>query len=972
MHKLIHRLFNITIPCISSASTWAFVSPFLGVHFAILSLVVSSANAQGGLEAGVTPTVRFSTADELLVLWDSLDDSGDQHFIELDADEWLTSVVHFEQVAKEQSDDSTLFQLQYVHGSLLFNLSRYYQAIPFLKATLEKKQALTESQLKWTLVNLEESYRRTANLKEAIPLRKERIELGYDNDFFEIYEEAGLYNEAIDEFTQHNSFPKSPLDRLGYHARIGRLHNQNNQLDSAIYHYEKAFAFGFETLDKEDYLGKRPLYDFRKKFWTYEMQGEIGVIYAKQGRYQDAIPFLKKIIAVGKEINESALVVPKRLVLAECYLNLNDISLAKKHLDTVRQLTREMDWFLHKVKYQEVLGEYYFSTGVFDSAAMAFKEYTKLKDSIQSIQNENKLIATTAFLDNERQGKLLAEQRLELVAFENERIQKSNQIIILIVVFIGALGLAFFLFIDSRRKQKAKEKALFDKGVIEEQSAKIKELDQVKTRFFSNISHEFRTPLTLIQGPVESVLQGRAKGERAIKQNLEVANRNIKNLRNLIDELLEFHKMDFGALEIHYVPVLLADYLKDFAESYAVLLSDKNLKWKVESDIDDKLNLNLPIDKVEKILHNLLSNAIKHSPAGSTVTLTVGYQQGRLTIAVSDQGEGISLGEQEKIFERFYQASEGKLMPHSSGIGLAYVKEIAGVLGGTIGVESKPGQGTTFIFAFPAEVSEQHAPMVKVEEEDGFEQHMTYAHPNNKILLVEDNEELANYIRQVLGEAFIIEWAEHGKDALKKLEVFEADLIISDIMMPVMDGMELLEKIKAHDIWRFKSIVMLTAKSSQETRLDALSFGLDDYLTKPFNPLELEFRVNNLLRNQYERAEWLKKDEPMDEQIDDPLINDLISEIEKNIANKQFGVLDLASCVSLSDRQLTRIVKRTIGLTPANLIKDVKLQKAKNYLETRTYRSVAETCYAVGFEKPSYFSTLYFERYGKKPSSYFG
>lgn len=967
----IYRFYNTISAIIMLMTAWGNHYRLICIRLAIIALFVSNVYAQDHSYNEQQYTIQFGSAQELLSQWDSLESTNGLHFIELSAEEWLPAVIDFENQAMKQSDDSTLFQLRYVHGSLLFYLSRYNQAIPYLKSTLDQRAALSESQLKWTLVNLEESYRRTANLKEAIPLRKERIELGLDNDFFEIYEEAGLYNEAIVEFTQHNAFPKSPLGRLGYHARIGRLHNQNNQLDSAIYHYEMAFAYGFETLDKEDYLGNSPQYDFRKKFWTYEMQGEIGVIYTKQGRYEDAIPLLKKIIAVGKEINEFALVVPKRLALAECYLNLNEVTLAKRHLDTVRQLTDQMDWFLHKVKYHEVLGEYFFSTGVFDSAAMAYKEYTKLKDSIQSTQNENKLIATTAFLDNERQGKLLAEQRLKLAAFENDRIQKTNQIIMLIFVFLGSLGLAFFLYLDSRRKQKAKEKALYDKRVIEEQSAKIRELDQVKTRFFSNISHEFRTPLTLIQGPIESILLGKAKDEASLEKNLKVAKRNVHNLRSLIDEILEFNNLEMGSLEITYLPVVVVDFLSELSQNYETLIAERGLEWLLHHNIQPSLQLSLPIDKVERILHNLLSNAIKHSPIGAGVGLDVSYENGLFSVKVTDEGMGIALADQEKIFERFYQAAEGKLMPHSSGIGLAYVKEITEALGGSITVKSEIVKGTSFLFQLPAQLAVSNAQQPLEVDETNKTESPAYPYSNNKILVTEDNEEMANYIRQVLGDEFQIEWAENGQVALEKLQDFDADLVISDIMMPVMDGLELLEKLKSDDRHKFRSVIMLTAKSNQATRLDALSFGLDDYLTKPFNPLELEFRVKNLLKNQYERAEWLKKEEMADEEIKDPLIRNLISEIEKNITNRNFGVLDLSSSVALSDRQLTRVVKKSIGMTPANLIREVKLQKAKSYLETKTYRTVSETCYAVGFEKPGYFSTVYFERYGKKPSSYF-
>ncbi|MEQ8238557.1 MAG: response regulator, partial [Cyclobacteriaceae bacterium] len=506
-------------------------------------------------------------------------------------------------------------------------------------------------------------------------------------------------------------------------------------------------------------------------------------------------------------------------------------------------------------------------------------------------------------------------------------------------------GLAFVSLFFARERYRKEEQKRLEKIISErtqevrEQAEEIKKLDKVKTRFFSNISHEFRTPLTLIQGPIASVLQGKVHDEIAVKKNLEVATRNVDNLRNLIDELLEFNKIDFGVVDIHYVPVLLADYLQEFSENYSTLIADKNLRWALDTDLDHSLKLNLPIDKVEKILHNLLSNAIKHSPTGGQVTLDISYANKTLIIKVSDEGKGIAVEEQEKIFERFYQASEGKLMPHSSGIGLAYVKEITEALGGSIKVISDTTSGTTFLFTLTAEKAVQISEEITQEIEE-LEGSMPYTYPNNKILLTEDNEEMANYIKQVLGDEFIVEWAENGKEALTKLESFDADLIITDIMMPIMTGLELLENLKANDRYKYKSVIMLTAKSSQETRLDALSFGLDDYLTKPFNPTELEYRVKNLLRNQYERQQAKGDDDLPTSQ--DPLIATLISEIENNLNNRNFGVLDLANKAAVSDRQLSRIIKRSIGLSPALLIREVKLKSAKEFLEQKRFRTLSE------------------------------
>lgn len=189
-------------------------------------------------------------------------------------------------------------------------------------------------------------------------------------------------------------------------------------------------------------------------------------------------------------------------------------------------------------------------------------------------------------------------------------------------------------------------------------------------------------------------------------------------------------------------------------------------------------------------------------------------------------------------------------------------------------------------------------------------------------------------------------------------------------MMPVMDGLELLERLKSSVKFRLKSVVMLTAKSSHETRIDALVFGLDDYLTKPFSPIELEIRVQNLLKNQYERLKINTENDNETIHTNDPLIEDLIKEVEDNLDNRNFGVLNLANKAAMSDRQLTRVTKKAVGLTPALLIREVKLRKAKSFLEAKKIRSVREISYAVGFEKSAHFGKLYFERFGKKPIEY--
>lgn len=517
--------------------------------------------------------------------------------------------------------------------------------------------------------------------------------------------------------------------------------------------------------------------------------------------------------------------------------------------------------------------------------------------------------------------------------------------------------------------RKQKETAEQDRETIARQSEKLKELDEVKTRFFSNISHEFRTPLTLIQGPLEALLSGKVKDTDMYKNNLQVARRNVATLRNLIDELLEFNKMEMGELNVQYVPVQVRDFFRELARGYALMAREQGLEWEAHIEPDESLRLELPADHLQRIVHNLVSNAMKNSGPGQQVIMTAAYRSAELRVSIQDFGPGIAKNEQERIFEHFYQSAHGKLHPHSSGIGLAYVKEITDVLGGRIDLESTMGAGSIFTLSIPAQITTGIMNTSHLSTEDELPVLEAYPYPNNKILIVEDNEEMSDYIRQVLGEQFDMEVTGDGLSAIEAIGSFDPDLIISDIMMPVMDGMELLDHIKSHDKWKYKSVVMLTAKSSHEVRLEALALGIDDYLTKPFSPLELEIRVKNILRNQFERAH--SQDGGPLIHAGDPLMKELVEEIEHNLANRNFGVSELSSQAALSDRQLTRITKKALGLTPALLIREVKLQKARTYLERQAYRSVNEVAYAVGFEKPSYFARIYFGRFGKKPSAYF-
>ena len=934
-------------------------------HIAVITFITSFTTTR--VIAQTTPNAHFDNWSQFLHTWDSLEQADDTYFDWLTVEQWQRE---YDQLSKKGVDNQAEnnLQLQFIEVFLEFFMAEYVTCIPKYQRLLEQRNHLTQNQLQWCLVNLEESYRRTGNLQDAIPIRKERIALGFDQDFFEFYEEAGLYQEAIVEFTEHNEPPTTPLQSFGYFVRLGRLHDQDGQFDSAIYYYEKAHLKAMEIVDKEEYPGKSVYFHRYRKYYAYEVKGAIGLIYIRQGKFEEAIPLLKKDIATAKEVDEVVLTVPKRLGLAEAYLGLDKRVLVKAHLDSVRAITQEMDWVDHQLKYLEIAGRYHFEAGQFDSAATLLQRGYVLKDSLQAIKNRNKIIATTAFLDNERQGKLIAKQRLELEKAQLSQAQQRLQLLILLGAVLIVVLLAVFLYRDARRKKHAQLVAELDKETISIQAEELKSLDQAKTRFFSNISHEFRTPLTLIEGPIQSILSGRADTKEEIRSNLEVAERNAKALHHLIDELLDFNKMETEQLSISNQPVLLFDWLSELIENYQYLCSQSGFKFSVRTEIPTRIAVSIDTQKVEHVLNNLLSNALKYTQG--VIKLELKLIGNQFSVLVEDDGRGIDREELPRVFDRFYQTTHGQQLPHSSGIGLAYVKEIVSLLGGSIKVESTVGQGTSFRLSIPVEEISNWKPEEHLKE---FESYVpgTYEHTNNKLLIVEDNREMRDYIQQVIGDEFEMKVCANGSEALDQLQDFQPDLIISDIMMPVMDGIQLLQAVKSRSDARNTSFVMLTARRSQELKLEALNMGLDDYLTKPFSPLELEIRVKNLLKNQYERKQWINSEPPGEEKSEeDPFVEELKEKVIENISNSQFGVVSLAEIFHMSDRQLSRVTKKATGMSPAAFIREVRLNQALEILMEKKCETVTEVAELVGLGRASHFSKVFFERFGRKPSQY--
>jgi signal transduction histidine kinase/DNA-binding response OmpR family regulator/ligand-binding sensor domain-containing protein len=527
-----------------------------------------------------------------------------------------------------------------------------------------------------------------------------------------------------------------------------------------------------------------------------------------------------------------------------------------------------------------------------------------------------------------------------------------------------------------------------DKATIEKQALELMQLDEMKSNFFVNVAHELRTPLTLIAGPVNSLML-RSNEKETDYPYLKLMEQNVHQLQNKVNEILDFSKLDAGKLDIRTEPVQLYDFIATLVSPFEYAAAQKKVQFEWDCTTGDTgEQYLLDKGKLTNILNNLLSNALKFTPPEGHIHFLTTAKDNHLQFTVKDSGPGIGFGEQENIFKRYYQVKTPYTFAGGTGIGLAFTKELLQLLQGTITVESEEGRGATFVIRLPIvkaytdftnenppatgaagtltqweAAAETESPLPPIIEKD------------TTILLVEDNPGLQQFICLELKQ-FNMVIANNGLEALsilenRDLQLPPIQLIISDIMMPVMDGFSFLEQLKKHGVWQQIPVIMLTARAHITDKLQALRIGVDDYMVKPFVTAELIARVENLLQRFYTRKQL--QQEVTENEV--PLQPAWLQQLEQLISHKlhsgeNFTTDDLAAAMYISTRQLQRNIKTATGLTLNFYVRELRLHHARQLLEKSSYTTVAEYSFAAGFNDAHYFSKLFTERFGKKPIDY--
>lgn len=537
------------------------------------------------------------------------------------------------------------------------------------------------------------------------------------------------------------------------------------------------------------------------------------------------------------------------------------------------------------------------------------------------------------------------------------------------IIIYGLLlcGFAYFLWRMARTSLRLREKVRIE-GVRRQAQ---EDLLQYKVRFFTNISHELKTPLALILGPMEAMMEDATEPEQ--QKKLEIMHGNASRLLKMVNQIMDFNKLEKGTIRVQPIEGELVGFLRKIYDMFRSEAKNRNITYNFLSEWKSYVTA-FDDDKVEKVVYNLLSNAFKYTLDWGNINVRLGkcVLQGKeaVEIRVEDNGVGIPEEDREKIFRRFYQSRNGDGNRAGTGIGLSLAKDFVDMMGGTIIASSGAEGGSVFTVCLPLEMKNYAEADVVENLETGEE--------GRCILVVDDNQEMCSFMQMSLEKEYKVIIAHDGEEGLRKVRKYDPDIIISDLMMPVMDGLEFCRRIKEDESVNHIPFILLTAKDGDENVYTGLQTGADAYISKPFNMKLLKLRLENLYETRKNMQTYLRSrlkygesaaDQESKETFHDPFVDKVVSTIKDNMADDSLDVAALSEVMKLPKQQLYRKIKALTGMTVVELIRSVRLEEAAMRLRGGT-ETISEIMYSVGFSNNSYFSKCFAEQYKLSPSEY--
>jgi signal transduction histidine kinase/DNA-binding response OmpR family regulator len=863
--------------------------------------------------------------------------------------------------------------------------SIYYFASKALSLAKDKKGDHAINEYLKALNNVGNSYRKAGDYPTALIYFFKNLytidKLPNPEDFFNcrqeattnialIYEAQENYLSAIELYLSFLKYvDKKQIDSKKISSfvfiKLAGFYRETHRLAEALSHANKGLAIAIKN-QENSHIALAYL--------------ELSAVKTKLKEYKGAELLLAKAFKLLEDSNDMVL-LSKYYYLKSLLANqTGNLQQAIYYANSAFNLLQKGRITKYKISVGKLLATAYKKAGKFEESLRFLEKTIALKDSLTDNEEINK---TLLFEINQR------EKSLSLARKEKELQQANSSVKNMIILIIFSLSIVITFF--SVRIYKDRQNKLRLLKQIEEKNEKLKELNIAKSRFFTNITHELKTPLTLIYSPLLELIENNQENfqENTLKI-LHIMKRNTKKLKKMVHDILSLASLESGEIELDEQAVEIHDFMHKIASGIDGLnLKKHNLNYTQTINLSNPTWLLLDEEKLEQIITNLLSNALKFTRTDGEILLTVNKTGEYLTIKVKDTGKGISEKDLPHILDRFYRVKTNEAFyKNGTGIGLDLCRELVGIMKGSLTVQSKLNHGSIFKLTIPynkidAVKGTLKQPTKFIPEKKAAPKKST--NHKHTILVVEDHPDMSRFIADMLSKEYNIGLALNGLEALEVLKKEKIDLIISDIMMPKMDGYQLLNRVKDNDDYRSIPVLMLTALTNEANKLKALTLGVDDYIIKPFSPKELMARIKNLIIHRKNRSKWQEKEQYSHNKktiaLQEP--NGFISKADiawikmveqklvKELDNDNFLLRNLANEFNLSERQFQRKIKKITGLSPKQYQQEIALQRARKLLESQQYENATAVAISVGINNVTRFSMQYEARFGKTPSEYF-
>ncbi len=733
---------------------------------------------------------------------------------------------------------------------------------------------------------------------------------------------------------------------------LGRVFILNEELDSAYAHFQDALAIQTE-------LGRPPGIALNLK--------SLGEISQKKQRYAEALEYQVEVVNIYRSLKRPSELAMALIRVGETNLLMNNTDEAESYLTRGNRLLDSLGTLQGQYVGKELMASLYEKQGDYAKAFKYQKAYSMYKDSVLSDSKIKELGQLEAKYEYEQEKqKLLFDQETERLRLEKEKEVIRTQL-------IAVSGGLLLLFISIGIIIKAyRERTLANQ--------KLQQLDQFKTRLFANINHDLRTPLTLIQGYLHNILSNQDDYlSTQTQEALGHLSSNAHTLTEMTNEIHDLILLEEGKLELRFQEVEMNSMLRRQVLMFGSMAEMAGIDLKYESQVDELI---AHIDKshFEKILYNLLSNAFRFTSKGGQIAVGLREENKHTTVSISDTGKGIDLNDLPNIFDRFYQSPLNEYRSKEGfGIGLAVVRELVELHDGRIDVESELGKGTTFTITLPLNLDKGIAPteeneviMDKVKTlptKPAKGQMVSSDADKPTILVVDDYEEIREYIICLIDKDYRVLGAANGKEALAALQRDKVDLILTDLMMPWLDGYDLIEKLKENQAWSDIQVMVVSARTTEEDKHRVLDAGVNEFISKPFDPVMLQKRIKNLLADKSKLGntwETIIADKSLQSNLEGNILKKLNQIIVDSISDSNLTIEVIANELSASRSKTIRLIKDLTHQTPLEYIKTIRMDYIQQAIRAEKVKNATEAASAIGMSNATQFSKQYRQHFGKR------